>query len=443
MRKNLLLALCFGALLAAVLSRAVAQPSPDETSFVAITNPAIGYDSAPVEDRVAKLNQALASGKAKLDWDPNGLGYLPSLLKNLDLNADSQVLVFSKTSFQAPLISPQAPRALFFNDNVALGSVHHGEVYELAALDPRQGVVFYTLDEHKSDKPTFVRRDVCLQCHQGPATLGVPGLMVASVYPDASGMPAFKLGEPVTDDRTPFEDRWGGWYVTGTHGGMTHRGNAIAPNPSQPDVLESRGTQNVTSLKGKFDPAGYMSQVSDIVALMTLEHQTRMTDLMTRIGWETRVAEHDGKMNDPQTKAQIDANIESMVTYMLFADEAKLYDPIEGVSTFTKTFSQRGPHDHLGRSLRDFDLHKRMFKYPLSYMIYSQEFDALPASAKDRIYRRLYDVLSGKDQSPKFARLSAEDRSNVLAILRDTKSDLPAYWRGTEPAAIAASSSRP
>jgi hypothetical protein len=428
-------------MLAAVLTVAVAQPAPDETSFVAIDNPAIQYDSRPVEDRVAQLNQALASGKAKLDYDPNGLGYLPSLLKNLDLNADSQVLVFSKTSFQAPLISPQAPRALFFNDDVALGSVHHGEVFELAALDPRQGVVFYTLDVKKSAKPTFVRRDVCLQCHQGPATLGVPGLMIASVYPDANGMPAFKLGEPVTDDRTPFENRWGGWYVTGTHGGMTHRGNALALNPSQPDVLETRGTQNVTSLKGKFDPAGYMSQVSDIVALMTLEHQTRMTDLMTRIGWETRAAEHDGKLNDPQTQAQISANIESMVTYMLFADEAKLYDPIEGVSTFTKTFPQRGPRDHLGRSLRDFDLHKRMFKYPLSYMIYSKEFDALPASAKDRIYHRLYDVLSGKDQSPKFARLSAEDRSNVLAILRDTKPNLPAYWR--EPAATTASSSRP
>jgi hypothetical protein len=227
------------------------------------------------------------------------------------------------------------------------------------------------------------------------------------------------MGNPVTDHRTPFEERWGGWYVTGTHGGMHHRGNAMARNREHPDVLETRGTQNVTSLAGKIDPGVYLSQTSDIVALMTLEHQTRMSNLIIRAGWDARVGE----------TSRLDADVEALVGYMLFTDEAKLYDSIEGVSTFTKTFAERGPRDHQGRSLRDFDLKTRMFRYPLSYMIYSEAFDALPAGVRDRVYQRLYDVLSGKDAAPKFARLSSEDRSAILAIVRDTKKDLPAYWR--------------
>src|SRR6516164_6306775 len=400
----------------------------EETSILPIDHRAIQYATGPLEDPVTKLDRDLASGKAKLDFSPE-FGWLPSILKHLDVNVDSQALVFSKTSFQASKIGPRVPRAIFFNDNVTVGSVQNGDVWELAALDPKQGFVFYTLDIHKSDQPRFDRRDVCLQCHQGPATLGVPGIMIASVYPDASGMPAFNFGMPVTDHRTPFENRWGGWYVTGTHGGMHHRGNAVARDRTKPDVLETQGTQNLTTLGRKFDDGAYLSRLSDIVALMTLEHQTRMTNLIDRVGWETRIAQADGKMDDAATRARIDDDIEAMVRYMLFADEATLYDPVEGVSTFTKTFPQRGPRDSQGRSLRDFDLQKRLFKYPLSYMVYSEAFDNIPDAAREQIYRRLFDVLTGRDKDPKFSRITEEDRRNVLAILRDTKKNLPAYWR--------------
>jgi uncharacterized protein with ATP-grasp and redox domains len=121
---------------------------------------------------------------------------------------------------------------------------------------------------------------------------------------------------------------------------------------------------------------------------------------------------------------------------MLFADEASLHGRVQGVSTFTQTFPQRGPRDRQGRSLRDFDLQRRLFKYPLSYMIYSEAFDALPPAVRERVYRRLYQVLTGEDQTPKFKRLSAEDRRAVLEILRDTKSNLPDYWN--PPASTAA-----
>jgi len=395
-----------------------------ETIFVPAGHPAIDYFNAPLNDPVTRLQKKLDAGTAKLEYRPGGLGYLPSLLQNLGINPDSQMLVFSKTSFQAAKISPSNPRALYFNDEVQVGFVRGGEVMEIVALDPRQGDIFYTLDVDKADRPQFDRRDVCMQCHMGPATLGVPGIMVASVYADSSGMPAFRLGEPVTDHRTSFSERWGGWYVTGTSGSQRHRGNAVSHDPRNPGMLDIRDTQNLTNLTGRFDSSGYLSAASDMIALMTLEHQTRMTNLMTRLGWEARIAQRDQKTNP-----QIEAVVESMAGYMLFADEAPLREPVQGVSTFIKTFSQRGPRDRQGRSLRDFDLQTRMFKYPLSYMIYSEAFDAMPDIVRERVYRRLYDVLTGKDGSKTFARLSDGDRRSVLEILRDTKPNLPAYWK--------------
>jgi hypothetical protein len=200
-------------------------------------------------------------------------------------------------------------------------------------------------------------------------------------------------------------------------------------------LLETQGTQNLTSLAKKFDTSRYLAPTSDIVALMTLEHQTRMTNLMTRIGWDTRIAEHDGKLDTASSgqslRDRIDGEIEDMVTYLLFADEKPLTEPVQGVSTFAKTFPARGPRDHQGRSLRDFDLQTRLFKYPLSYMIYSPAFDAMPDYVRERVYQRLYDVLTGKDQSKTYALLSTSDRHGVLEILRDTKPNLPAYWTRT------------
>jgi hypothetical protein len=399
----------------------------DDTSWVPTDHPAIKYFEAPTDDPVSQLEQKLQSKQVKLDFDQTW-GYLPSVLKQLGVNPDSQILVFSKTSFQASRISTETPRALYFNDEVAVGDVQNGEVLEFVALDSKQAENFYTLDIHKNENPGFARRDVCLQCHQSPATQGVPGIFIASVYPSPSGMPAFRAGATATDHRSAFDARWGGWYVTGTHGTQNHMGNAVAPDPQRPQVLDLKGTQNVTSLEKRFDTKPYMMKTSDIVALMTYEHQTHMTNLMNRIGWETRIAVYDQKLTG-ETKDHIDTEIEDLVTYMLFADEMQIREPIQGVSTFSKTFPERGPRDAKGRSLRDFDLQKRLFKYPLSFMIYTRTFDSLPEYARDRILHRVYDVLSGKEQSAKFSRLSAEDRKNVLEILLATKPNLPDYFK--------------
>jgi hypothetical protein len=390
------------------------------SSSLPVDHPAIRYAQEITDDPIARLARQLDSGKTTLDYREGGLGYLPSLLDHLGVHPDSQALVFSKTSFQATRISPRNPRAIYFGDDVAVGWVRGGEGFELAGLDPKQGVIFYTLAVAKSDRPRIVRRTDCLHCHQGAATLGVPGIFVGSVYPDSFGNPA-RQGAIITDHRTSFQDRWGGWYVNATRGQQPDRANAVAPDPAEPEVLKTEGRQNLTSLAKEFSTAGYLTPVSDIIALMTFEHQTQMTNLMTRLNWEARI---------PETKpAEIESDIRAIVAYMLFADEAPLREPIQGVSTFTRTFPQRGPRDHRGRSLRDFDLETRLFRYPLSYMIYSAAFDNLPPSVRDPILQQLYDVLAGKGQSEKFAGLSGADRRAILEILQDTKPNLPAYWR--------------
>jgi hypothetical protein len=201
----------------------------------------------------------------------------------------------------------------------------------------------------------------------------------------------------ITDHRTKFEERWGGWYVTGLSGEQKHRGNAIAQNPAEPKVLETYGTQNLTDLMRKFDPAGYLLPSSDMIALMTFEHQTQMVNLLTRLNWELRIG-----------APQIDSRIEDVAQYLMFYGEDKLQEPIKGVSTFTETFPKQGPRDRKGRSLRDFDLQTKLFRYGLSYMIYSPQFDSLPDTVRSKIY----------------AHLKAEASPEALEILRDTKHDL-------------------
>src|SRR5271170_2078267 len=197
-----------GGLIVLAVSVVLLADRLEDTFYVPLDDPAIQY-SGPVSDRIDHLEKLLESGKVKLDYAPNGWGYLPAVLKQLDINIDSQALVFSRTSIQTPHISPRTPRAIYFNDDVAVGFVQNGDVLELSAIDPKQGAVFYSLDTERSAKPGFARRDDCLRCHQGAPTMGIPGLMVSSVHPitDAEGRESHGSAF-ITDGRTSFAERW-------------------------------------------------------------------------------------------------------------------------------------------------------------------------------------------------------------------------------------------
>jgi hypothetical protein len=404
-------------------------PVVKEQGYVPFADAPINYRSENLTDPVAKLQQQLDRGAIKLDYEP-GHGYLRAVLKALTIPLSSQTLVFSKTSFQYPKINPENPRALYYNDDVYVGQVHDGKSLEFVSFDPTQGAIFYVLDEHKVDHPRFERSLLdCIQCHVAASTKNVPGVMLRSVYTNPSGAQAAKTPAYITGQESPVNQRWGGWYVTGKLGAATHLGNALLPLGASADQLSS--APSLDDLTGRLDANQYLTRYSDAVAHLVLAHQTQMHNLITLTNYQTRLAlykSRDGALSD-QTRAQIERPAEQLVRYLLFANEAPLETSITGTSGFAEEFAARGPRDPQGRSLRDFDLHTRIFKYPCSYLIYSESFDAIPAPARDFIYRRMFEVLSGRDQNPDFDALSNEERRAILEILVATKPGLPEEWK--------------
>ena len=385
--------------------------------------PAIRYSATPATDAVAALNAKLQDGSASLAFDPAN-GYLRSVLDALKVPAESQALVFSQTSFQAPLINVRNPRAVYFADTVAVGWVRGGRILEIAAHDPKQGVIFYELAQAESRAPRFVRNNDCLACHLSWETLGVPGLTIQSVHPlpdDISYVNGY-----TTIHGSPLEQRWGGWFVTGDPGGAKHMGNITVMPADKGKLKLANPTRALASVEGLFDLKGYPSAHSDVVAQLVLAHQTHMTNLITRTGWEARLL-----AAKPSTdgSARVAEAARDLVDYLLFIDEAPFSGPVKGGSGFTEKFAKEGPRDKQGRSLRDFDLRRRLFQFPCSYLIYTPAFDGMPALARDAVYVRMWDVLSGKEKGPRYKALSLADRRAIVEILRATKSDLPAYFQ--------------
>ena len=395
-----------------------AQPSEPLAPLVA--HPAVEYGTRPRTDRVAQLHAQLRGGTATLAFDRQH-GYLRGLLAALNVPVESQTLVFSQTSLQADFISPETPRAIYFTDDVAVAWIPGSPAIEIAAHDPRQGVMFYVLRQQVIPAPPFERPRTCIECHISTTTLNIPGLAVGSTVVDDEGVPFTAI--PV-DHRTSIEERWGGWYVTGETGEGPHVGNTVAADRANPTLTIEPANLNLPTAEDRMDTGRYLTPYSDVAALMVLEHQTHMTNLLTRTGWEFRVAAHDGRaLVDTDLATMVDA----LVDYMLFVDEAPLEDAMRGSAGFEVAFEQRGPFDSAGRSLRVLDLTTRLFRYPCSYMIYSAAFDALPAEAQEAIYERLWQVLSGADQAPRYARLSLVDRQAIVEILSETKTALPSY----------------
>jgi hypothetical protein len=403
--------------------------------------PPINYSKAKPNNAIERLQAKMDAGDLHLPFHPER-GYLSAVLNALQVPQSSQVLVFSKTSLQRHRISPWAPRAIYFSDELYVGFCRVGQVLEISAVDPQLGAVFYTLDQQEVDRPKFARQtDACMLCHASSQTKNVPGHILRSVYPDRGGEAILSMGSMRVDQTTAIDRRWGGWYVSGTHGKQMHLGNLIVKNRSDRETIANNPEgQNITSLKSFFDTSKYVTPHSDIVALMVLEHQAEAQNLLARASIQTRLALHDQAMLNKElgrapdyssetTQRRIRAVGDPLVRYLLFSEEAKLTDKVQGTSTFAAEFEKKGPRDGKGRSLREFDLERRLFKYPCSYLIYSESFAQLPKAMKDFVYQQMHNVLTDRHYGGGFGHLSAGDRQAILEILRDTKKDLPDYWR--------------
>ncbi|MGH7126987.1 MAG: hypothetical protein ACREJB_12965 [Planctomycetaceae bacterium] len=360
----------------------------------------IDYHSTAADDAVARLVERIEAGEIKLQKHET-LGFLPAVLDALRVPVESQLLVFSKTALNQQLVGPETPRAVYFNDEIFVARVPGAATIELAAIDPLKGTIFYELHSGADGRAQVQRSGRCIACHAGAGTLHVPGLIVRSFLTDATGKPT--TGHSQVTHSTPLEKRWAGWYVTGQTGnaefGMRNAELANAVSKTTPhSALRTPHSDQY--------PAG----TSDIVAHLVLNHQAHGLNLIIRAGFEARL----GQRSDVEDR---------LVRYLLFADEAALPGPVGKSSEYAAWFQTQGPRDSRGRSLRQLDLHTRLFRYRMSYLIYSRAFDGLPVDVRDRLYQRLWDALTTADHIP------TEERQAIIEILRETKPELPEYWR--------------
>jgi len=391
----------------------------------------INYSETEPVDRVHQLSEEIAAGSVSLQWEQKH-GFLKSLLKELDVSEASQTLVFSKTSLQVSQIWPRHPRAIYFNDDVYVGWVQQGEFIEISAADPKLGGTFYSLTQRRSDAPALNRETSrCLQCHASTHTRRIPGHMVRSVFPDQSGQPVYRLGTHITEPASPMTERFGGWYVTGTHGDQRHMGNAWLADPDKSEKLDLEHGANVTDLSEFLNTSPYLTSHSDIVALLVLQHQVHVHNVLTAANHSghltardavimDRALERDESYQSDSTRRRYQSAADKVVKALLFSGEIVLTSPIQGTSHFAEEFAAQGPFDELRRSLRQFDLERRLFRYPCSFLIYSDAFNGLPEGVMSEVHQKLASILSGSDSSDEFAYLSPEDRVAISEILQQT-----------------------
>ncbi|MDB4372782.1 hypothetical protein N9Z53_03295 [Mariniblastus sp.] len=242
------------------------------------------------------------------------------------------------------------------------------------------------------------------------------------------------------DGQTEYGNRFGGWYVTGTHGSLRHMGNSWLPKTTKTGMkrfdrdfaeLDIETNANLKTLDSLLDTSPYLIGHSDIVAQLVLQHQVAMHNVLTGAIYSGRQAAHDNVVmnrvleresgfESESTISRYELAAERVVKALLFCDEVQLLAPVMGTSKFTSEFEKQGIFDSENRSLRQLDLKNRLFTYPCSYLIYSDSFRNLSAGVKSRVLQRLNEVLTEKVVSEDFEHLTELDRSSIKTILDQT-----------------------
>jgi len=393
----------------------------------------------PPSDPQAAIREALVSGElSRALGDDRAI--LHALLECCGVPEASQVLVFSKTSEQSRIITPRRPRAIYFSDNCYIGWVPGGMI-EISDTDPISGTGFYVIQmRDPGDELQLTTHPNCLNCHAGSRVNHLPGLMVRSIYPDFEGFPIAAAGSFVTGHDSPIAERWGGWYVTGQHGQMRHMGNTIAVDQGNYATIDKDEHANLTSLSGLVDTDIYLKETSDIVALMVLEHQVEMHNLLTQGAMQVRrqyrrsaaIVQDEDTRFDPYSSDTLMSLVrhqaQDIVQHMLFSTEFPLASPLVGNAEFQEAFRMNRRESSDGMSLKDFDLETRIFRHRCSYMIYARAFELMHPLLKEQVYQELWDALSSDTPGPAYAHLGAQEKADIIAILRETREGLPAYW---------------
>jgi hypothetical protein len=377
---------------------------------------------------LALLHREIKNGRAIGNLS-NGPDLLRFVLNHLGIPHESQILVFSKTSKQNNLIHPQNPRALFFHENAYVGYVPGGDV-EVITHDPQLGAVFYLISPGDTNAPPQIRRDTssCLSCHGTGRTEHAPGVLIRSVFPDENGHPILPLGTFDVDATTPIPERWGGYYVSG-RSSLPHLGNRTF-SPTTRRQMPDTAIQLAT-LRDTIPTRRYPRETSDIVALMVLEHQCRVYNLISsatlqyrRFAWLQKALHPNSDATDGEAGRIADQAATKIVEALLFVNEADLGDGIEGDPAFQEAFTKRFPKTKSGKSLADFHLQSRLFKNRCSYMLYSNVFASAPPRLQSAILQQLRQVLTSQKPPAQFSPLATSERKRILEILEET---LPAW----------------
>lgn len=408
----------------------------------AFERPPISYSSTSPQDAITRLKTKIASGGIRLAGEEKQV--VRGLLKALNVPAASQMLVFSKTSFQKDRINPAHPRAVYFSDEVYVGWCPGGLV-EVAAIDPVLGPVFYSFDPRNGGQAgsRFERDSDCLRCHGGTFVRDIPALLARSVFTDTAGEPLLALGAELVDASTPIEKRWGGWYVTALRAGPRHRGNLLLSREQEPSTRQMETDANLGRLDKLVDTHPYLEPSSDVVALLVFEHQVSVQNALTRANQEClRMMAYQQnlqkELKEPVSQEPVYESVQHMfaeasqrvLDALLCKDDAALPPGgIQGAGDFARVFVAEDKANASGLSLKQLNLHQRLFQYRCSYLIESSTFDRLQPTLRRRVLRRLWRVLTEPASEPRYDYLEPDERNAIREILVASMPGLPANWR--------------
>lgn len=393
-----------------------------EVTFSDLELPPHDYFTRTPRDRFTQIKAALESGELQLDRSGEK-AFVRSLLERLEIPASSQLLVFSTTSLQLRFISPENPRALYFNEDTYVGYIPGGRL-EIVSVDPDLGGIFYIFDVPRGAASIRVERsDRCMNCHAREDTGFVPGLVVKSVVPGTTGgsLDSFRRG--ITGHGVPLADRFGGWHVTGLGDFTNHWGNLLGEYGNG----SIRRVSNPPGNRFSFDR--YLANSSDLLAHLLHEHQAGFVNRAIEATYRTRTHLHnDAGSLTAAHNAELDEQARLLTRYLLFADEVPLpAGGVAGDASFRADFL-RNHRTVDGKSLKDFDLKTRLFQHRCSYMIYSAAFTGLPPVMKAKVNSELKRALDESAPGREFSYLPAAEKRAIRNILRGSLSDLPKDW---------------
>ncbi len=395
---------------AAALGRPLtAQEGSGSGKRLPIGQKGVDYYGPETDNHLATLKDRAANCEVQLEFHPQQ-GYLPAILRELQIPVESQLLLFSKTSLQTAHISPATPRAFYFNDEVTLGWIPEAPIIELMAQDPHKGTIFYSIPQTEGEfRP---RRDQrCNGCHATARASYLPGFLLRSFETNDRGGPV--SGRARVTQETPIDLRWGGWYITGETPRQSHRGNLRGPDDFAKHRDEPLYRGALADLSPLVDLSIYPVKTSDLSAAFVMDHFADTYNILVRAGVEHRLGE----------KVTV---IDDLVTALLMLDEAPLQGPVKGIGGFAEVYRAQGPADSAGRSLRELDLDARVFRWGVSPLVYTRTFQQLPEPVRQEIQQQMTALLDGSRAWPETAPpRSAEDRQVALAILRETVADWP------------------